>query len=176
MTINEYFRDWSKVIDLNEADRLMKKLAASKESVCPQTADIFKAFRMCPLGNLRVVILGMYPYNNIIGGIPVATGIAFANRKETPEEYYSPSLAVLKESVIDYTVPHGNIIFDPSLEKWEKQGVLLLNASLSCEVGKAGSHTLLWRPFMTSLLTKLSTCLPGTVYVLMGTSAWSLEP
>lgn len=113
------------------------------------------------------------PYPNIINGKPVATGIAFANSRDTPEDSYSPSLEVLRESVIDYSLPHGSINFDPSLEEWEKQGVLLLNSALSCEAGKPGSHYLLWKPFISSLLIALSKNAPGTVYVLMGNAAQS---
>lgn len=58
MTINEYFSDWSKVIDLNEADRIMKRLSASKSMICPNLKDIFKAFRLCPLNDLKIVIIG----------------------------------------------------------------------------------------------------------------------
>lgn len=176
MTIKEYFGDWSAVVDLNEADRTMRRLAASSCTICPQTKDIFKAFRLCSLHKLRCVIIAQDPYNNIKGGKPVATGLAFANSSETPEESYSPSLEILKESVIDYTIPHRTIIFDPSLEKWEAQGVLLLNSALSCEVGKPGSHALLWRPFITSFLTNLSKHTAGIVYILMGGQAQSLEP
>ena len=95
---------------------------------------------------------------------------------DTPEKDYSPSLEILRESIIDYTILHGTIIFEPDLEKWETQGVLLLNSALSCEVGRTGSHTLLWRPFITSFLTNLSKCSAGIVYVLMGSNAQSLEP
>ena len=62
MTIEEYFGDWSKVIDLTEADRIIKKLLASNVSICPQVKDIFKAFRLCPLSNLRTVIMAQDPY------------------------------------------------------------------------------------------------------------------
>lgn len=116
------------------------------------------------------------PYFNIRNRKPVATGLAFANASDTPENNYSPSLEVLRESVINNTVPHRTIIFDPSLEKWEEQGVLLLNVALSCELGRAGSHALLWRPFMTSFLINLSRCSTGIVYVLMGNQAQDLEP
>jgi uracil DNA glycosylase len=116
------------------------------------------------------------PYFNIRNGKPIATGIAFANTSDTQEKDYSPSLEVLRESVINYTVPHRTVNFDPSLEKWEAQGVLLLNSALSCEVGRVGSHTLLWRPFIKSLLTNLSKYHTGIVYVLMGTVAQSFEP
>lgn len=169
MTIQEYFGDWSKIVDLQEADRIMKKLSASHCVICPQLSDIFKAFRLCSLNNLRVVILGMDPYPQK----GVATGLAFANNNNTKE--LSPSLEVLKESVIDYTIPHRTINFASDLEKWEAQGVLLLNSALSCEVGKVGSHTLLWRPFIKSLLTNLSMYHTGLVYVLMGTQAQTLE-
>ena len=173
MTIQEYFGDWSKVIDLTEADRIIKKLSASNHTICPQLKDIFRAFTLCPFSNLRVVVLGLDPYNNLKEGRPVATGLAFANSPDTTE--LSPSLEVLKESVINYTIPHRTIIFDPSLEKWETQGVLLLNSALSCEVGKVGSHTLLWRPFIKSLLINLSKYHTGIVYILMGTVAQSFE-
>ena len=58
MTIQEYFGDWSKVVDLKEADRIIRKLSASKHVICPQLSNIFKAFRLCFLRDLRVVIIG----------------------------------------------------------------------------------------------------------------------
>ena len=171
MTIREYFGDWSDVIDLSEADRILMKLSSVGTKVCPSIKDIFKAFKLCSLHNLRCVILALDPYPQK----GIATGLAFANASDTPENKLSPSLEVLKESVIDYTIPHRRINFDPSLEKWEEQGVLLLNSALSCELGKIGSHTLMWIPFMTSFLTNLSKCSSGIVYVLMGSQAQSLE-
>ena len=172
MTIQEYFGDWSKVVDLEEANRVIKKLSSSNQIICPQLKNIFKAFNLCPFKELRVVIIGQDPYPQK----GVATGIAFANSSDTQDNSYSPSLEILRESVIDYTIPHRTIIFDPSLEKWEEQGVLLLNSALTCEVGRVGSHYLLWRPFIISLLTNLSKCSSGIVYVLMGSQAQSLEP
>ena len=175
MTIEEYFGEWKKVVDINEADRIMRKLVGLKQKICPQIKDIFKAFALCSLSDLKVVILGQDPYPNIVNGRPVATGIAFANSSDTLQCNYSPSLDVLMESVIDFTCPHQNIIFDPSLEKWEKQGVLLLNSALSCQAGNIGSHSLIWRPFIRSLLTSISTYNTGIVYVLMGNEAQSFE-
>ena len=173
MSIEEYFGDWSKVVDLNEANRILKALPSR---ICPQKKDIFKAFRFCSFNNLKVIVIGQDPYPDIYKGKPRATGIAFANSSDVPENEISPSLEILKESVIDYTLPHGTINFDTSLEKWEAQGVLLLNSALSCEVGRVGSHTLLWRPFIKSLLTNISNYHTGIVYVLMGTVAQGFEP
>ena len=184
MTVYEYFGDWAEVIDIKEADRILKRLSASSHTICPEIKNVFKAFHLCPLKSLRVVILGQDPYPNlkttVLNGlpskIPVATGIAFANSTDTPKQFYSPSLDVLRESVIDYTIPHGTINFDPSLEKWEAQGVLLLNTALTCETEKVGSHSLLWRPFISKFLLNLSKCCNGIVYVLMGSVAQSMEP
>jgi len=175
MTINEYFGDWCKVINIQEADGIIKRLVSSKQVICPRVKDVFKAFTLCPLSNLKVLILGQDPYFTIKDNVPVATGIAFANTFSTPQECFSPSLEVLMESVINFSLPHETIIFDPSLEKWESQGVLMLNSALSCQVGKPGSHSLMWRPFIKSFLTKLSTINSGIIYILMGTEAQSFE-
>lgn len=176
MSIEEFFGDWSKVIDLKEAERVTRRLASSNISLCPKLKDIFKAFTLCPLNELKVVILGQDPYNNVdASNNPVATGIAFANSSDTSKECFSPSLEKLSESFIDYTVPHRTVIFDPSLEKLEAQGVLLLNAALTCEQGKANSHSLLWRPFMRTLLKNLSNYHSNIVYVLMGSAAQAYE-
>lgn len=171
MTIQEYFGDWSKVINLSEAENLVKKLSHSGKSVCPAIKDIYKAFRLCSLKNTRVVILAQDPYPQK----GIATGIALANDIKTKRCGLSPSLEILKESVIDYSIPHGNVIFDASLEKWEEQGVLMLNSALSCELGKPNSHTLLWVPFITDFLTNMSKHTTGIVYILMGSQAGGFE-
>lgn len=175
MTQKEYFGDWYNLINIHELNTILSKIS-SQHSICPLSKDIFKAFHLCPVKNLRVVIIGMDPYSTLRNNKPVATGIAFGNTFDTPEEYYSPSLDILRESVIDFTKPHRNINFDASLESWENQGVLMLNTALTCKTGKTGSHSLLWRPFTKSLLLNLSKCTSGIVYVLMGSSAQSFEP
>lgn len=175
MTIKEYFGDWCRVIDLSEANNIMLRLKALKQPICPKLVDVFKCFRLCKLHDLRVVIIGQDPYPNYVDGHPVATGLAFANSSDTTEENYSPSLKVLIDSFMDFSSPQELINFDPSLESWEKQGVLLLNTALSCLKDRVGSHTLLWRPFITSFLSNLSKATTGIVYVLMGNDAMSLE-
>ena len=176
MTIQQYFGDWCNVIDVPEADRIMKRLKASNQIICPKLKDIFKAFTLCSLHDLKVVIIGQDPYPDIKKGVPTATGIAFGNTLTTLPKDFSASLDILMESVIDFTRPHKSINFDASLEKWEQQGVLLINTALSCQAGKIGSHTLMWRPFIKTFLTNLSNYDTAIVYVLMGTEAQSLEP
>ena len=106
----------------------------------------------------------------------VATGILFGNRKEVDEESLSPSLQVIKESVINFEIPHNFITFDNSLESWAKQGILMINSALTCEVNKVNSHVMLWRPFMPKFLKRLSENETGLIYVLFGKRAQTLKP
>ena len=101
----------------------------------------------------------------------VATGILFGNSSDTPEERLSPSLQVVKESVINYEMPHNRIEFDNTMESWAKQGVLMINTALTCEVNRVGSHFNIWQPFMSKLIRNLSTYDGGLIYVLFGNQA-----
>lgn len=175
MTIQEYFGDWSEIIDLKEAERIMRNLSLSGVPICPELKDVFRAFRLCSFSKVKCIILSQDPYPNYRNNHPVATGIAFANSSDTPEKNYSPSLKVLRDSLINICPSDKHIIFDPSLESWEEQGVLLLNTALTCEKGKPESHVLVWWHFITYLLTTLSMCRPNLVYVLMGHAAQSLH-
>lgn len=172
MTIREYFGEWSDFIDLEEADRIMKTLSGN---FCPSRNSIFRVFLESSPKNVRVVLLGQDPYPDLYKGEPRANGVAFANGNNIPEDSWSPSLKVLKESVIDYTVPHGPLEFDPTLEYWMKQGVLPLNTALTVRTGVPSSHSDLWRPFTSCLLRRLSSTYPGIVYVLLGSVAQSFR-
>lgn len=66
--------------------------------------------------------------------------------------------------------------FDITLESWGKQGILLLNSALTCEMNNIGSHVMLWRPFVSKLLQNLSKIETGLIYVLFGTQAQTFEP
>jgi uracil-DNA glycosylase len=170
MTIQEYFGDWSTIVDLQEADRILKKLSASNCIICPNIGSIFKAFRLCQFHNLKVVILGQDPYPQK----GVATGVLFGNKAGTTE--LSPSLEVIKEACINYEVPHPPISFDITLESWARQGILMINSALTCEMNKVGSHVMIWRPFIKELIKRISEYNPGTIFVLFGSQAQTFEP
>lgn len=175
MTVEEYFGSWSNVINTSLADSTIRKLLPIRNSVCPHVSNVFKAFNLCPLESLKVIVLGQDPYPNLIDGQPVATGIAFANSSNTPKEKFSPSLKVLRDSVISFRDSVNIDNFDPSLESWERQGVLMINSALTCKIGVPSSHELLWRPFISDFLCWLSVYSPYHVYVLMGSSAQSFS-
>lgn len=171
MTAEEYFGRWMKVIDKQEMGKVLNTLRTMRhDKLCPAYTDIFRAFELCPYEICNVVFLGQDPYPQP----GVATGICFGNKPGTVE--LSPSLEVLKEGCINYEIPHGPIDFDVTLESWAKQGILMLNSALTCEVGKVNSHTMLWRPFIAKLLKNLSIYEPGMIYVLFGSKAQTFKP
>ena len=101
----------------------------------------------------------------------------FGNKASTPEDKLSPSLKVVKEAAIDYTKTHNYPIeFDNTLESWAKQGILMINSALTVETNKIGSHSSLWRPFVSQFLKDLSTKRNGMVYVLFGNQAQTFKP
>lgn len=170
MTANEYFGRWRQIIDIPLLYQTINQVTGD---ICPVREDVFKAFKLCNLEECKAVFLGQDPYPQK----GVATGILFGNKASTPEENLSPSLKVVKEAAIDFTKTHNYPIeFDNTLESWAKQGILMLNSALTVEANKIGSHTNLWRPFVSQFLKDLSTKRNGMVYVLFGNQAQTFKP
>lgn len=173
MTIDEYFGNWMKVIDRKELNKVLGWLnTVNPNTLCPSKDKIFRAFELCDYDRCKIILLSQDPYPQK----GVAQGLCFANNKCTPEEKLSPSLQVIKESVINFEIPHNVITFDNSLEDWAKQGLLLLNSALTCEMNKVGSHVNYWRPFIGSFLRNLSSKETGIIFMLFGNQAKSLKP
>ena len=174
MTLDEYFGDWMKVIDRAELNNVMTKVGQEykRKPICPAQPDVFKAFRLCSLKNLKIVMLLQDPYPQK----GVATGLALANNSKILDSELSSSLKVIKEAVINFEIPHYCITFDPTLESWAKQGILMLNSALTVEMNKVGSHVMIWRPFIIALLKHLSECETGIIYVLFGRQAQTFKP
>lgn len=121
-------------------------------------------------------MLGQDPYPDKYMGITRATGILFGNHKDIPENKLSPSLQIIKESAINFEIPHNIITFDQTLESWAKQGILMLNSVLTCENNEIGTHIIQWRPFISKLLFNLSNRESGIIYLLFGKQAQSFIP
>ena len=155
---------WQQVINknsLNKALAAVKPLYVTK-SIMPEYKNIFRAFTLCDYNNLKVVMLSQDPYPQK----GVATGIAFGCEKEV-----QPSLEILKNAAINLYIPHNLITFDNTLESWCKQGVLMLNSSLTIEVGKPLSHTDIWIKFTTELIKNINLNKQNLAYVFMGSFA-----
>lgn len=132
-------------------------------SIYPAPIDVFRAFELCPFEKTRVVIIGQDPYH----GAGQANGLCFAvhNGIRLP-----PSLKnIFKEIKSDLGV---GPIPDGDLSRWAKQGVLLLNATLTVRASTPGSHQKKgWEEFTDAVIKKLSETRTGLVFILWGNYA-----
>jgi uracil DNA glycosylase len=125
----------------------------------PKSSKIFRAFREVDINEVQYVLLGMDPYNNVYKGEPSACGLSFV----TENGYVNPSLKILSTNL--------------GIEPGEFKGfmlnkkVLLLNAYLTVEEHKAGSHKYIWKRFTEVLVTTLSRYKPNLVWILLGNDA-----
>ena len=133
------------------------------QQIFPPARLIFNAFDLCPFDRVKVVIIGQDPYH----GIGQAHGLSFSVNEniELP-----PSLRnIYKEIRSDLGIeplPHGN------LERWARQGVLLLNATLTVRANMAGSHQGHgWEQFTDCAIKTLATQREHIVFMLWGNYA-----
>lgn len=129
--------------------------------VYPKGNDIFNAFNLTPFNEVKVVILGQDPYH----GAQQAHGLSFSVQKGVS---IPPSLQnIYKELQTD--IPGFKIPNHGDLSGWAKQGVLLLNATLSVRANQAGSHQKKgWEQFTDKAIDTLSTERSGLVFMLWG--------
>ncbi|WPR70833.1 uracil-DNA glycosylase [Flavobacterium sp. NG2] len=130
-------------------------------SCFPPKELIFSAFNHCSLAELKVVIIGQDPYH----GVGEANGLSFSVNDGVK---IPPSLRNIYREIcedLDY-------IFMPTsgnLESWAKQGVLLLNASLTVRKDSPNSHKhLKWNKFTDAVIQKISEEKEGIVFLLWG--------
>ena len=129
-------------------------------SIFPKGKDIFNALNYTPFNKVKVVILGQDPYH----GMGQAHGLSFSVPDGVKQP---PSLKnIFKEIASDLNLPlpeTGN------LSPWAKQGVLLLNATLSVRVKQAGSHQKKgWEEFTDSVIQNISQKKEGVIFLLWG--------
>ncbi|MFI5141269.1 MAG: uracil-DNA glycosylase [Bacteroidia bacterium] len=135
----------------------------SKYHLFPTGKQIFEAFNLTPFNEVKVVILGQDPYH----GLGQAHGLSFS----VPDGVKAPPSLIniykeLKEDVGIEIPKTGN------LTPWAKQGVLLLNATLTVRESQAGSHQNKgWEMFTDAVIKKLSDEKTGLVFLLWGNYA-----
>lgn len=132
-----------------------------KQKTCyPPKDQLFAAFEKCPLDKVKVVIIGQDPYH----GPGQANGLSFSVNDGIK---FPPSLInIFKELENDLGVP---IPISGNLERWAQQGVLLLNAVLSVEQGKAGSHANKgWEIFTDAVIEHINSECKNVVFLLWG--------
>jgi uracil-DNA glycosylase len=140
----------------------------NKYRIFPPGSLIFNAFNHTPFDKVRVVLLGQDPYH----GFGQAHGLCFS----VPEGITIPPslINIFKEIEKDLNIapPAGG-----NLTNWAKQGVLLLNATLTVRENQAGSHQKKgWEIFTDEAIRQLSARKTGLVFVLWGNFALSKKP
>ena len=138
---------------------------AAGERIYPPGRDIFKAFELTPVDQVKVVILGQDPYH----GPGQAMGLCFSVPDSVPAP---PSLKnIFREIETDCGIRMSG---SPNLEPWARQGVLLLNAILTVRAGAPASHgSIGWQTFTDAVIRYISTHLEGVVFLLWGNFARS---
>lgn len=174
MTLEEYFKDWLSIISKQELNKIIAYLSIEyqKKNIYPKQPDVFKAFKLCTFKDLKIVMLGQDIYSQK----EFSTGILFGNKANVQEKNLSPSLKIIKEACINFEIPHNSIIFDPTLETWAKQGILMLDLLLTKELNKIDSHAMIWKSFTIVFLKRLSQWRTGLIYVLFGKQAQFFKP
>lgn len=145
------------ILDFLRGERTKGKI------IYPAQQNIFNAIKLTSFENLKVVIIGQDPYHNP----QQAHGLSFSVPQgiEPP-----PSLKnIFKELKSDCGIEPAN---HGCLEKWAKQGVLLLNAVLTVEENKPGSHANIgWQTFTDTIITKINNHPDTIIYLLWGSYA-----
>jgi uracil-DNA glycosylase len=141
-------------------------------TVYPSGENIFRAFQMTPFLDVRVVIIGQDPYH----GEGEANGLAFAVNQGTLK--IPPSLLNINKELEDDYEGGFTLYKRVDLENWARQGVLLINTSLTVEKDKPGSHSGIgWQTFTTEAIRRLVVRKGNPiVFMLWGKHAQSLQP
>lgn len=137
----------------------------ASQKIYPPAKLIFNAFDQCPFENVKVVILGQDPYH----GPGQAHGLCFSVNDGVD---FPPSLRnIFKEIQADTGAP---IPKSGNLERWAKQGVLLLNATLTVRAHEAGSHQKKgWEQFTDAVIHLVAETKENVVFILWGNYAIS---
>src|ERR1035438_4343596 len=143
---------WKSILRSAECRAVLAQVAALRkkgERVYPIQKDVFRAFEDCPFKDVRVVILGQDPYAN--EGQAIGRAFAVSESTDVP-----PSLKNIFKEVL-HDDPHGSRP-ELTLESWAKQGVFLLNTTLTVEHGRRNRHANIgWKEAVTiPALKKLS--------------------
>jgi len=147
------------------------------KKIFPAPKNIFAGFSLCPFEQVKVVIIGQDPYHSIseVAGkkIPTAHGLCFSVVKgaKIPPSLQNIYKELQQEFPRNFEIPaHGN------LEKWAKQGVLLLNTTLTVEAHRPMSHAGKgWEEFTKQVIATISREKTGIIFLLWGRHAQSLK-
>ena len=148
---NDHWWEIMEIFYKNEKEKYENMLFPAEE-------NIFRCFSYFNCEDTKVVIIGQDPYH----GMNQATGLCFG---VNPDVKKPPSLRNIEKELIKDT---GEELRDPTLENWARQGVLLLNSSLTVVEKAPGTHMTIWRRFTHDMLHQVGERSNKTVFVVWG--------
>jgi uracil-DNA glycosylase len=158
--------------ELELINKILQEKIDKGERIFPLKKNIFRAFYLTPLDNIKVVIIGQDPYHSTDEiGEPVANGLAFSvsnNSKLQPSLYNI--FKEMKNCYPSFTYESGN------LSDWAKQGVFLINSCLTVKPHEAGSHKKIWFGFIIKVLKAICNTVPNCIFLLWGDKAQFFRP
>lgn len=135
----------------------------SSKTIYPPYDEIFNAFKLTPLSNVKIVILGQDPYHEE----GQAHGLAFSTPEGRPIPRSLKNIFKEINNEYDYPIPSSGC-----LEDWARQGVFLLNTVLTVEDGNANSHSKCgWQIFTDNVIKILNEQTQPIVFLLWGKQA-----
>ena len=166
--------DWGRLLKPILTSVYMKKLGANlsegykKKIVYPHPDNIFDAFKKCQFKDVKVVIIGSEPLNDYR-----SNGLAFGNKYEITS--LSPDLVKILETIENQYEESLILDFDITLESWARQGVLLLNPSLTSQKHKKLAHYDQWEWFTNEVISTISRDKKDIIFLLWGGCAKRLD-
>lgn len=161
------FRGFIESKEFDDIFKFLKDESRAAKDICPASKDVFRTFRETPYTGLKAIFILQDPYPWIKNGVMVADGIPMSCSNT---RVLQPSLELFYQGIEDdlgIKVPR-----EPDLSYLSKQGVLLLNASLTVEANKPGSHKGVWDPFVKYLVEEVINFYnTGLCYVAFGKQA-----
>lgn len=154
--------EWRKLLDKQSLVDIFAMI--SKDQFTPPAKNIFEFARLTNLSDIKVVIIGQDPYPRAGD----AHGLAFSCLTNIPASLKNIYKCLLTQKLITQMPSDGN------LEPWAKQGVLLINRSLTVAVGNPNSHAHIWDDYTKELVNQLSKLKP-LIFLLWGNNAKELE-
>jgi uracil-DNA glycosylase len=144
-------------VESEECDKIYEFLKFEGKrgvQIAPLSSDTFKCFKETSFDELTAVVVGMCPYHTFRNGVPVADGLALSC---SAHNYLQPPLEQFYKAIeVEYYKGIcAGCIKNPDLSYLANQGVLLLNAGLTVEANKPGSHNSIWEPFMKYLFQEV---------------------
>ena len=153
-------------IEYGKIATFMKEQKDNQVEFFPEGKNVYKCFLATPLESVRVVLLGQDPYPKK----GFSNGLAFA----TDNAQLPVSLTTMFDGIeadahngLDFEKPERN----GDLIRWAKQGVLLLNSSLTVEANKPGSHMEIWKPFTKFVVEALTFVKRDLIWIGLGAEA-----